>query len=60
MSSSARSSCCSAAALLVGILWLGKTDYRGVYDRYEASMRESVAGLSVDSRSSIAAWTWAG
>ena len=37
------------AALLVGALWLGKADYRGVYDRYEASMRESVAGLSVDS-----------
>ncbi|MEQ1793433.1 MAG: MlaD family protein, partial [Nitrospira sp.] len=37
------------AALLLGALWLGKTDYRGVYDRYEASMRESVAGLSVDS-----------
>ena len=37
------------AALLIGVLWLGKTDYRGVYDRYEASMRESVAGLSVDS-----------
>ena len=37
------------AALLAGILWLGKTDYRGVYDRYEATMRESVAGLSVDS-----------
>ena len=37
------------AAVLVGILWLGKTDYRGTYDRYEAYMRESVAGLSVDS-----------
>ena len=37
------------AAVLVGILWLGKTDYRGTYDRYEAHMRESVAGLSVDS-----------
>lgn len=37
------------AALLAGILWLGKTDYRGVYERYEAFMRESVAGLSVDS-----------
>jgi phospholipid/cholesterol/gamma-HCH transport system substrate-binding protein len=36
-------------AMLAGILWLGKTDYRGVYDRYEAYMRESVAGLSVDS-----------
>ncbi len=37
------------AAALAGILWLGKTDYRGVYDRYEAYMRESVAGLSVNS-----------
>ncbi len=37
------------AAVLVGILWLGKTDYRGAYDRYEAYMKESVAGLSVDS-----------
>lgn len=37
------------AAILVGILWLGKTDYRGTYDRYEAYMKESVAGLSVDS-----------
>jgi len=37
------------AAVLIGILWLGKTDYRGTYDRYEAHMKESVAGLSVDS-----------
>ncbi|MEC4890297.1 MAG: MlaD family protein [Nitrospira sp.] len=37
------------AAILAGVLWLGKTDYRGVYERYEAYMRESVAGLSVDS-----------
>ena len=37
------------ATVLVGLLWLGKTDYRGIYDRYEAYMRESVAGLSVDS-----------
>jgi phospholipid/cholesterol/gamma-HCH transport system substrate-binding protein len=37
------------AAVLIGVLWLGKTDYRGVYDRYEAYFRESVAGLSVDS-----------
>ncbi|MDF0665457.1 MAG: MlaD family protein [Nitrospira sp.] len=37
------------AAVLVGILWLGKTDYRGSYDRYEAYMKESVAGLSVNS-----------
>ena len=36
-------------AVLVGILWLGKTDYRGSYDRYEAYMRESVAGLRVNS-----------
>lgn len=36
-------------AMLAGILWLGKTDYRGVYERYQAYMRESVAGLSVDS-----------
>ena len=37
-------------ALLIGVvLWLGKTDYRGSYDRYHALMRESVAGLSVDS-----------
>jgi phospholipid/cholesterol/gamma-HCH transport system substrate-binding protein len=38
-----------SAVVTVGVLWLGKTDYRGVYDRYEAHMRESVAGLSVDS-----------
>ncbi len=37
------------AAVLGVILWLGKTDYRGVYDRYYAYMRESVAGLSVNS-----------
>lgn len=37
------------ATALAGILWLGKTDYRGIYDRYEAYMRESVAGLSVNS-----------
>ena len=37
------------ATVLAGILWLGKTDYRGSYDRYEAYMKESVAGLSVDS-----------
>ncbi|MFO0700812.1 MAG: MlaD family protein [Nitrospira sp.] len=37
------------AAILAGILWLGKSDYRGSYDRYEAYMTESVAGLSVDS-----------
>lgn len=38
-----------SAAILSGILWLGKSDYRGSYDRYEAYMTESVAGLSVDS-----------
>jgi phospholipid/cholesterol/gamma-HCH transport system substrate-binding protein len=37
------------AAVLGIILWLGKSDYRGVYDRYHAYMRESVAGLSVNS-----------
>ena len=37
------------AAVLGTILWLGKTDYRGVYDRYYTFMRESVAGLSVNS-----------
>jgi phospholipid/cholesterol/gamma-HCH transport system substrate-binding protein len=37
------------AAVLFGVLWLGKMDYRGVYDRYEAYFRESVAGLSVNS-----------
>ena len=37
-------------AMVIGvILWLGKTDYRGSYDRYLAYMSESVAGLSVDS-----------
>lgn len=37
------------AAMVIAMFWLGKTDYRGVNDRYEAFMRESVAGLSVDS-----------
>jgi phospholipid/cholesterol/gamma-HCH transport system substrate-binding protein len=37
------------AVVLFGVLWLGKSDYRGIYDRYEAYFRESVAGLSVDS-----------
>ena len=37
------------AAVLGVVLWLGKSDYRGVYDRYYAYMRESVAGLSVNS-----------
>jgi phospholipid/cholesterol/gamma-HCH transport system substrate-binding protein len=35
-------------ALLGGILWLSRTDYRGVYDRYYAYMTESVSGLSTD------------
>lgn len=36
--------------ILLGIiLWLSKGDYRGVYDRYYAFMRESVSGLSVNS-----------
>lgn len=37
------------AAILAVVLWLGKSDYRGVYDRYFAYMRESVAGLSINS-----------
>lgn len=37
------------AAVLGVVLWLGKSDYRGVYDRYYAFMRESVTGLSVNS-----------
>jgi len=37
------------AGILAGILWLGKSDYRGSYDRYVAYMKESVAGLSIDS-----------
>ena len=36
-------------ATLAGMLWLGKTDFRRTYDRYYAFMRESVAGLSVNS-----------
>jgi len=36
-------------ALLAGILWLSRTDYRGVYDRYYTYMDESVTGLSNDS-----------
>ena len=35
-------------ALLAGILWLSRTDYRGVYDRYYSYMTESVSGLSAD------------
>jgi phospholipid/cholesterol/gamma-HCH transport system substrate-binding protein len=37
------------AALVTGVLWLSRTDYRGVYDRYYAYMEESVSGLSRDS-----------
>lgn len=37
------------AALLAGVLWLSRTDYRGVYDRYYTFMDESVTGLSNDS-----------
>ena len=37
------------AALLAGVLWLSRTDYRGVYDRYYTFMDESVSGLSNDS-----------
>ena len=37
------------AAVLAVVLWLGKFDYRGVYDRYYVYMQESVAGLSVNS-----------
>jgi len=37
------------ATVLGAIFWLGKTDYRGIYDRYYVYTRESVAGLSVDS-----------
>lgn len=36
-------------ALLAGVLWLSRTDYRGVYDRYYTYMTESVSGLSADS-----------
>ena len=38
-----------SATILGAIFWLGKTDYRGVYDHYYVYSRESVAGLSVDS-----------
>ena len=37
------------AALLLGILWLSRTDYRGVYDRYYTYINESVSGFSADS-----------
>jgi phospholipid/cholesterol/gamma-HCH transport system substrate-binding protein len=36
-------------ALVAGVLWLSRTDYRGVYDRYYTYMTESVSGLSADS-----------
>ena len=36
-------------ALIAGVLWLSRTDYRGVYDRYYTYMDESVTGLSNDS-----------
>jgi len=36
------------AALGGVVIWLGKGDYRGAYERYYAYMRESVAGLSVN------------
>ncbi|HMZ55377.1 MAG TPA: MlaD family protein [Nitrospira sp.] len=35
--------------VLGAVFWLGKTDYRGIYDRYYVYTRESVSGLSVDS-----------
>jgi phospholipid/cholesterol/gamma-HCH transport system substrate-binding protein len=37
------------AAMLAGVLWLSRTDYRGVYDRYYTYIDESVSGLSNDS-----------
>ncbi|MGE0387871.1 MAG: MlaD family protein [Gammaproteobacteria bacterium] len=37
-----------ALAFAAGVIWLGKSDYRNLYDRYYAYMRESVSGLSVD------------
>lgn len=37
------------AAVLAGVLWLGKADLRDTYDRYYAFMRESVMGLNVNS-----------
>ncbi len=37
------------AAILAGVFWLGKADIRGTYDKYYVFMRESVAGLSVNS-----------
>jgi phospholipid/cholesterol/gamma-HCH transport system substrate-binding protein len=37
------------AALLAGVLWLSKADLGDAHDRYYAFMRESVAGLNVNS-----------
>ncbi|MGZ8495592.1 MAG: MlaD family protein, partial [Candidatus Binatia bacterium] len=37
------------AGLVAGVLWLSRTDYRGVYDRYYTYLDESVSGLSNDS-----------
>jgi len=37
------------SATLAGVLWLSRTDYRGVYDRYYTYIDESVSGLSNDS-----------
>ena len=36
-------------ASITGVLWLSRTDYRGVYDRYYTFLAESVSGLSRDS-----------
>jgi phospholipid/cholesterol/gamma-HCH transport system substrate-binding protein len=36
------------AALVAVVLWLSRTDYRGMYDRYYTFMSESVSGLSTD------------
>ncbi len=36
------------ATMLVVVLWLGKSGYRGTYERYYAYTRESVSGLSVN------------
>lgn len=36
------------AAILIVVLWLGKSGYRGRYERYYAYTRESVSGLSVN------------
>jgi phospholipid/cholesterol/gamma-HCH transport system substrate-binding protein len=36
------------AASIAAVLWLSRTEYRGVYDRYYVYMTESVSGLSAD------------